>query len=146
MCSPASAIHTRKYCHKCHNTCKFWSNSEEVFCKIDKKLQGPRSRLGSRGLSPGIFSDLLNGSFFQIAQKCNKKSLKKMVPPLAPAHFLRLRGPWKIASIASKLTSIVSILASIALAGEHIFQLLAQYSWVLPQYLQVLSRWIHPIS
>ena len=56
--------------------------------------QGPRSRLGSRGLSPGTFSDLLNGSFFQIAQKCNKKSPKKMVPPLAPAHFLRLRGPW----------------------------------------------------
>ena len=29
--------------------------------------------------------------------------------------------------IASKLTSIVTILASIALAGEHIFQVLAQY-------------------
>ena len=53
--------------------------------------------------------------------------------------------------IASKLTSIVTILANIALAGDHIFQVLAQYSWVLPQYLQVLSqylrvlsRWIHP--
>ena len=53
--------------------------------------------------------------------------------------------------IASKLTSIVTILANIALAGEHIFQVLGQYSWVLPQYLQVLSqylrvlsRWIHP--
>ena len=30
--------------------------------------------------------------------------------------------------IASKLTSIVTILASITLAGEHIFQVLAQYS------------------
>ena len=30
--------------------------------------------------------------------------------------------------IASKLTSIVTILANIALAGEHIFQVLAQYS------------------
>ena len=61
---------------------------------VCKRLdQGPRSRLGSRGLSPGTFSDLLNGSFFQIAQKCNKKSPKKMVPPLAPAHFLRLWGP-----------------------------------------------------
>ena len=30
--------------------------------------------------------------------------------------------------IASKLTSIVRILASITLAGEHIFQVLAQYS------------------
>ena len=30
--------------------------------------------------------------------------------------------------ITSKLTSIVTILASITLAGEHIFQVLAQYS------------------
>ena len=30
--------------------------------------------------------------------------------------------------IALKLTSILTILASIALAGEHIFQVLAQYS------------------
>ena len=30
--------------------------------------------------------------------------------------------------IASKLTSIVTILAKIALAGEHIFQVLGQYS------------------
>ena len=36
------------------------------------------------------------------------------------------------------------VLASIALAGEHIFQVLGQYLWVLPQYLRVLSRWIHP--
>ena len=54
--------------------------------------------------------------------------------------------------IASKLTSIVTILASITLAGDHIFQVLGKYSWVLPQYLRVLSqylrvlsRWIHPL-
>ena len=34
----------------------------------------------------------------------------------------------KYRKIASKLTSIVTILANIALAGEHIFQVLAQYS------------------
>ena len=34
----------------------------------------------------------------------------------------------KYIKIASKLTSIVTILASIALAGDHIFQVLAQYS------------------
>ena len=34
----------------------------------------------------------------------------------------------KYIKIASKLTSIVTILANIALEGEHIFQLLAQYS------------------
>ena len=37
--------------------------------------------------------------------------------------------------IASKITSIVTILVKLALAGEHIFQVLGQYSWVLPQYL-----------
>ena len=34
----------------------------------------------------------------------------------------------KYINIVSKLTSIVTILANIALAGEHIFQVLAQYS------------------
>ena len=34
----------------------------------------------------------------------------------------------KYIKIASKLTSIVTILANIALAGEHIFQVLAQNS------------------
>ena len=34
----------------------------------------------------------------------------------------------KYIKIASKLTSIVIILANITLAGEHIFQVLAQYS------------------
>ena len=34
----------------------------------------------------------------------------------------------KYIKIASKLTSIVTILANIALAGDHIFQVLAQYS------------------
>ena len=34
----------------------------------------------------------------------------------------------KYIKIASKLTSIVTILANITLAGEHIFQVLGQYS------------------
>ena len=34
----------------------------------------------------------------------------------------------KYIKIASKLTSIVTILGNIALAGEHILQILAQYS------------------
>ena len=47
------------------------------------------------------------------------------------AHF-----PWVYSpKIASKLTSIVTILTSISLAGEYIFQVLAQYLRVLPQYL-----------
>ena len=34
----------------------------------------------------------------------------------------------KYIKVASKLTSIVTILVNIALAGEHIFQVLGQYS------------------
>jgi len=40
----------------------------------------------------------------------------------------------------------VTILANIALAGDHIFQVLGQYSWVLPQYLQVLSKYLQVLS
>ena len=39
--------------------------------------------------------------------------------------------------LTSKPTIGVTIFASITLAVEHIFQVLAQYSWVLSQYLQV---------
>ena len=52
-----------------------------------KENQGRRTSLGSRGLSPGTFSDLLNGSFSQIAQKCNKNALEKKVPPHSPGTF-----------------------------------------------------------
>ena len=38
--------------------------------------------------------------------------------------------------IGSKLTSIVTILANIALAGEHIFQVLGQYS---PSIVTILA-------
>ena len=46
----------------------------------------------------------------------------------------------KYIKIAPRLTSIVTMLVNIALSGEQIFQALAQYSCVLPQYLGVLSR------
>ena len=39
-----------------------------------------------------------------------------------------LQQALKYIIIASKLTSIVTILVNIALAGEHIFQVLGQYS------------------
>ena len=39
-----------------------------------------------------------------------------------------LRQALKYIKIASKLTSIVTMLANIGLAGEHIFQVLDQYS------------------
>ena len=43
----------------------------------------------------------------------------------------------KYTKIASKLTSIVTILANIALAGQHIFQVMGQYLQVLPQYVLI---------
>ena len=57
------------------------------------KKQGRRTSLGSGGLCPGTFSDLLIGLFFQIAQKCNEYVHQKVVPPLDPALFLRLSRP-----------------------------------------------------
>ena len=54
--------------------------------------------------------------------------------------------------IALRLTGIGTIITNNELAGDHIFQVWTQYSWVWPQYLrvlsqslQVLSRWIHPM-
>ena len=41
--------------------------------------------------------------------------------------------------IASKLTSIVTILTNIAISCDHIFQVLAQYLRGLSQYLRVLA-------
>ena len=43
-------------------------------------------------------------------------------------HSNDLPQALKYIKIASKYTSIVTILANIALAGEHIFQVLGQYS------------------
>ena len=56
-------------------------------------IQGRRTGLGSRGLSPGTFWELLNGPFSQIAQKCNKKSHQKIVPPLSPGTFSEAEPP-----------------------------------------------------
>ena len=60
--------------------------------------------------------------------------------------FLKLILRENLFKIASKLTSIVTILA-----GDSIFWVFAQYLCVLPQYLQVLSQclrvlsgWMHP--
>ena len=42
--------------------------------------------------------------------------------------------------------SIVPILASITLVGEHIFQVLAQYSKVLSQYLRIIAAMLASIE
>ena len=43
-------------------------------------------------------------------------------------HYFEIDFTENLFKIASKLTSIVTLLANIALAGDHIFQVLAQYS------------------
>ena len=58
--------------------------------------QGRRLSLGSLGLSPGTFSDLLNGSFSQIAQKCNKNLHQKNSTPLSPGTISEAEPPLKI--------------------------------------------------
>ena len=55
-------------------------------------------------------------------------------------------------SIVTILASIeqvnnpMTIISNIALAGEHIFQVLGQYSQVLQQYLQILSKFLRVLS
>ena len=56
-------------------------------------LQGRRTSQGSRGLSPGTFWNLLNGSFSLIAEKGNKNSLQKKVTPLSPGTFYLAASP-----------------------------------------------------
>ena len=64
-------------------------------------------------------------------------SLEPMVGILLWNWLLKLIFTEILFKIASKLTSIVTILAGFTVAGEHLFL-------VLVQYLQVLSRWMHP--
>ena len=44
-------------------------------------------------MSPGTFSNLLNVSFFQIAQKCNRNPLQKKGTPLSPGTFSLAASP-----------------------------------------------------
>ena len=60
--------------------------------------------------------------------------------------LLKLILTGNLFKITSKPTSIVTILANIALAGDHIFQVLGQYSWVLPQYLRILLKYLGVLS
>ena len=62
---------------------------------------------------------------------CFQASLKRVyVRPIFKSQFQSNDQPQvlKYIKIASKLTSILKILANIALASEHIFQVLGQYS------------------
>ena len=137
-------LNTRKYCDNtckyCSNTHEYWANTHEYWANT-WKMWSPASTIFTSIVTILVsFEAIWKRVFVKINFKSQFQS--NDVPQAL-----------KYIKIASKLTSIVTILANIALAGEHIFQVLGQYSWVLPQYLQVLSqylralsRWIHPLG
>ena len=121
-------VNTCEYYHNTYeywaNTWKMWSPASATFASISTILLNFEAILG------------------RFSVRINFKSQFQSIDLPHASKYIKT---------ASKLTSIVTILANIAIAGDHIFQVLAQYSWVLPQYLQVLSkylrvlsRWIHP--
>ena len=125
--------------HKyCDNTCKYCGNTQEYWPNT-WKMCSPASAIFA-----SIVTILLNfEAILMYFKVCGRSLIKNLL--------LKLILTWKLYKIASKFTSIVTILLNIALAGDHIFQVFGQYSWVLPQYLRVLSqylrvlsRWIHP--
>ena len=69
-----------------------------------------------------------------------------------PQAFRYIKNALKLTSIVTILASIeqvnnpMTIISNIALAGEHIFQVLGQYSQVLQQYLQILSKFLRVLS
>ena len=82
----------------------FWKFEPGVrFCKVST-LTGSGRLLNFyteqvHDIRGGAFSDLLNGSFFQIAQICNKNVYQKIIPHLALALFLRLSRPCMTSTI-----------------------------------------------
>ena len=131
-------IHLPNTCKDCDNTCKNCGNTHEYWAYTWKMWSPASATFAS------ISTILLN--FEAILERFSVRINFK-----SQFQSNDLQKALKYLKIASKLTSILTILANIALAGEHIFQVLAQYLWVLPQYLrvlsqysQVLSRWIHP--
>ena len=130
-------LNTRKYCD---NTCKYCGNTHEYWPNT-WKMCSPASAIFTSIVTILVSFEAILMYF----KACGRSSLWNWL--------LKLILTENRFKIASKLTSIVTILANIALAGDHIFQVLAQYSGVLPQYLwvlsqysRVLSRWIHPYS
>ena len=123
-------LNTCKYCDNtrqyCGNTHEYWPNTWKMCSPASAKFTSIVTILVSY---EAILMDF---------KACGRSLLWNWLVKLILAENLF--------KIASKLTSIVTILANIALAGDHIFQVLGQYSWVLPQYLQVLSQYLRVLS
>ena len=90
-----------------HNTCEYWANTW--------KLCSPASEILA-----SIVTILV--SFEVILKK-----FSVIIKFKSQFQYNDLPQALKCIKIASKLTSIVTILAGISLAGEHIIQVLAQY-------------------
>ena len=130
-------LNTRKYCD---NTWKYCGNTHEYWPNTWKKCSPANE----------IFTSIVT---ILVRFEAILMYLKACGGSILWNWLLKLILTENLFKIASSPTSIVTILVNIAVAGDHIFQVLAQYSWVLPQYLQVLSqylrvlsRWIHPRS
>ena len=126
-------IHLLNTCKYCENTCKYCRNTHEYWPNT-WKMWSPASTIFTSIVTILVSFEAI---WKRVFVKINFKSQFQSNDVPQDLKYIK---------IASKLTSHVTILANIALAGDHIFQVLGQYSWVLPQYLRVLSRWIHPKS
>ena len=114
-------LNTRKYCDNtrkyCVNTQEYWANTWKMCLPASAILESFEAML----------------MYFKA---CGRSLLWNWL--------LKLILTENLFKIASKRTSIVTILANIAQPGDHIFQVYAQYLQVLSQCLRVLSGWMHP--
>ena len=99
-------IHLLNACKYCDNTYKYCGNTRKVW--------SPASAIFTSIVTIPVSFEAILKRFFCI----NFKSQFQSNDLLQALKYIK----------TSKLTSIVTILASITLAGEHIFQVLAQYS------------------
>ena len=127
----------RKYCD---SSCKFWSNfdvSEGVFtCSI---LASIVTILATTFFKYWVNThEYCHNTYKYCHNPCEywagEYTLRACGGLLLWNWLLNLILTENVFKIASKLTSIVTILVSITLAGEHIFQVLAQYQYYQNTY------------
>ena len=130
---PVRIRYTMLRCIHLLNTCKYWDNTRKYCVNTHKYWPNIRKMCSPASAIFGSIVTLLVSyeAILMYYKACGISllwnwCLKLM---LTENHF----------KIASKLSSIVTILAKIALAVDHIFQVLAQYSWVLPIHMSIVT-------
>ena len=107
-------IHLLNTCEYCDNSCKYCGNTHEYWANTWKMFSPASAIFASIVTILVIFEAML----WKFSVRINFKSQFQSNDPVQALKYIK---------IASKLTSIVTILVNIALAGEHIFQVLGQY-------------------